>query len=365
MRIREITEFLESIAPLSYQESYDNAGLIVGSPDQEVDKVLISLDAIESVVDEAISKKCQLIIAHHPIVFRGLKKINGKNYVERTVIKALKNDIAIYAIHTNLDNVHTGVNRKIGQKLGLKDLKILSPKRELLSKLVTYCPRENVDQVLKALHEAGAGAIGDYSHCSFTTVGHGQFKPLENADPHLGKPDQLEAVEEMKIEVQLTEDIEREVLAALFKSHPYEEVAYFLTKVANENQTVGSGMVGTLTEPLEGDDFLDYVKEKMALHTIRYTKLPGRKIKKVALCGGAGSFLLGAARSAGADAFITADFKYHEFFDAEDRLTILDIGHYESEVFTKDLLSELLTGKFTNIAPVLSEVDTNPVRYFN
>lgn len=364
MVIREITQYLETIAPLSYQESYDNSGLIVGDPNGEVKNVLITLDAIESVVEEAIERKCELIVAHHPIVFRGLKKLNGSNYVERTVIKAIKNDIAIYAIHTNLDNVHLGVNRKIGEKLGLMDLKVLSGKRGTLSSLVTFCPDESVDDVLEALHSVGAGSVGGYSHCSFTTSGEGKFKPREGSSPYVGEINKLEKVNEKRIEVHLPMHLQSEVLKALFESHPYEEVAYHLYQLENKNQTVGSGMIGNLSEEMSSRDFLDYVKTKMGLTIIRHTKEINRNIKKVAFCGGAGSFLLGAAKRAGADAFITGDYKYHEFFDAEDKLMILDIGHYESEVFTKDLLLEFLTEKFANIAPVLSTVDTNPVRYF-
>lgn len=364
MTIREITAYLETIAPLAYQEDYDNSGLIVGDPNRKVNKVLITLDTIEAVVDEAIDKKCELIIAHHPIVFRGLKKLNGKNYVERTVIKAIKNDIAIYAIHTNLDNVHTGVNRKIAEKLELQDTSILTPKKNTLSKLVAFCPKESTASVLDALHQAGAGAIGDYSHCGFKVSGECSFMPMKGANPYIGEENKLERVEEDRIEVQLGVHQEKAVLKALFSSHPYEEVAYYLNRVENENQTVGSGMVGNLKVPLAASDFLQYVKEKMELTSIRHTELISKQIKKVAVCGGAGSFLLGKAKQAQADAFITADFKYHEFFDAENRLMILDIGHYESEVFTKELLLEFLTEKFTNIAPVLSSVDTNPVRYF-
>ena len=364
MVIREITQYLEAIAPVSYQESYDNSGLIVGDPNKEVKNILITLDAIEPVVDEAIEKNCELIIAHHPIVFRGLKKLNGSNYVERTVIKAIKNDIAIYSIHTNLDNVHLGVNKKIGEKLGLVNLKILSPKKEALSKLVTFCPSKNAPGILEALHNAGAGSIGDYSHCSFTTQGEGSFKPLDGSKPHIGETGKLEKVNEDRIEVLLPRHRESEVLNALFSAHPYEEVAYYLHRLENENQAVGSGMIGDMQQEMPADDFLKYVKAKMELLCIRHTKEISRNIKKVAFCGGAGSFLLGAAKRARADAFITADYKYHEFFDAEERLMILDIGHYESEVFTKDLLLGFLTGKFANIAPVLSAVDTNPVRYF-
>ncbi len=364
MVIREITQYLETIAPLNYQENYDNSGLIIGDPNGQVQNVLIALDAVESVVDEAIEKKCELIVAHHPVIFRELKKLNGSSYIERTVIKAIKNDIAIYAIHTNLDNVDLGVNRKIGEKLGLKDLTVLSAKKGILYSLVTFCPEESVEEVLEALHKAGAGFIGDYSHCSFTTSGEGRFNPRDGSSPFVGETDKLEKVNERRIEVHLPTQLKTKVLEVLFKAHPYEEVAYHLHQLENENQTVGSGMIGSLREELSSREFLHYVKTKMFLTGIRHTKEINRNIKKVAFCGGAGSFLLRAAKRAGADAFITADYKYHEFFDAEDNLLILDIGHYESEVFTKDLLIEFLREKFTNIAPVLSTVDTNPVRYF-
>ncbi|MEQ9423054.1 MAG: Nif3-like dinuclear metal center hexameric protein [Cyclobacteriaceae bacterium] len=365
MKIKDITSFLESIAPSAYQESYDNSGLITGNPDLEVSKVLITLDCIEDVVDEAIAEGCNLIIAHHPIVFKGLKKLNGKNYVERTVIKAIKNDIAIYAIHTNLDNVHVGVNKKICDRLGLIRTKILAPKSDVISKLVAFCPKENTQSVLEAIHKTGAGSIGNYSHCSFVVNGQGSFKPTDQANPHIGKADELEHVDEDRIEVQLPTHMENQVLSALFKSHPYEQVAYYIHRVNNHNQTVGSGMIGELENAMKPEDFLEYVKTKMDLKVIRHTAAISRKIRKIAVCGGSGSFLLSHAKRAKADAFITADFKYHEFFDAEKNLMILDIGHFESEVFTKELLSGFLTENFANIAPVLSRVDTNPVKYFN
>lgn len=364
MRISEITDYLESIAPLEYQEDYDNSGLLIGDPDHEVTKVIITLDCIEEVIEEAIASNCQLIIAHHPIVFRGLKKITGRNYVEKTILKAIKNDIAIYAIHTNLDNVSNGVNSKIADKLGLLNRSLLQPKSGILSKLVTFCPKENTESILKALHKAGAGDIGNYSHCSFTNSGQGAFKPGEESNPSIGNKGIVEKVNEDRIEVVLNSKDEGRILKALFEIHPYEEVAYYIHRVMNENQTVGAGMIGELERGLEPNEFLAYVKEKMSLECIRHTQLINRKIKKVAICGGAGSFLLSAAKRAKADVFITADFRYHEFFEAEGQLMILDIGHFESEVFTKDLLLEFLKQKFTNIALVLSEVDTNPVKYF-
>jgi len=362
--IREFTNQLETIAPLAYQESYDNAGLIVGDPATDVTGVLVSLDVTEPVVDEAIARGCNLIVAHHPIVFRGLKKLNGKNYVERTVIRAIKNDVAIYAIHTNLDNVAGGVNSKIAGKLGLQNVRILSPKAQVLSKLVVFVPPDNLPAVLTAIHNAGAGQIDTYDHCSFRVGGTGTFRPLTGANPVVGSVGQDETVQEQRLEVLLPTHRERAVVAAMTAAHDYEIPAYDLYALNNENQTVGSGAVGNLPEPLAGTAWLNYLKSRMNLAVIRYTALPDRPIQRVAVCGGSGSFLLPDAIRAGADAFVTADFKYHEFFDAENRLTICDIGHYESEVCTKELIGKILADKFLNFAVILSETDTNPVRYF-
>lgn len=363
-KIKDITDLLESIAPRAYQEDYDNAGLIVGDASQEVTGILCTLDCIESVVDEAISKNCNLIVAHHPIVFRGLKQINGKNYVERTIIKAIKNDIAIYATHTNLDSVDNGVNKKIAEKLQLINTVILAPKSSTLTKLEFFVPKEDTNQVLDALHKAGAGNIGNYSNCSFRVEGTGTFKPNAQANPTIGKQNEQEYVEEHKVEVIFPSHLEGSILSSLKKAHPYEEVAYYLQSLRNKNQQVGSGMIGELETSLSQTDFLKHLKKTMSLNTIKFTPFTKRPIKKVAVCGGAGSFLLPMAKAAGADAFVTSDFKYHEFFDAEEKLMIADIGHYESEVFTKELLGAFISEKFANIATYLSEVDTNPVQYF-
>ena len=363
-KVKDIVRHLESIAPPAYQESYDNASLITGNPGMEVTGVLCTLDCIESVVEEAIERDCNLIVAHHPIVFKGLKQLNGKNYVERTVIKALKNDIAIYAIHTNLDNVAVGVNKMIADRLGLTKLQILSPKKQTLQKLVTFIPVEATEAVMGEVHKAGAGNIGNYSDCSFRVTGTGTFKPNDVANPTIGQPGELEEVNEHRVEVIYPAHLEARILQALKQAHPYEEVAYYIQALENKNQEVGSGMIGQLPIEMTNNEFLFYLKEKMDLNTIRYTEKSGEKVKKVAVCGGAGSFLLGKAKGKGADAFVTADFKYHEFFDAEGEIMIADIGHYESEVHTKALLHSFLTEKFPNIATYLSEVDTNPVKYF-
>ena len=364
MKIKEITSYLESIAPLSYQESYDNSGLIVGNPNDEVNKALISLDCTEEIVDEAIAKGCDIIISHHPIVFKGLKRFNNANYVERTVIKAIKNNIALYAIHTNLDNVLGGVSSKIAQKLELVNHAILNPKSGLLKKLVVYVPRSNVEEVRQALFDAGAGSIGDYDQCSYNTAGYGTFRPLEGANPTIGEVSSQERVEETKIEVIYPVNIERKVIVSMLAAHPYEEVAYHTITLDNKLQYVGSGVIGNLEEPLDPQEFLVNLKEKLNLNVIRHTKFLDKKISRVAVCGGAGGFLLNEAKRSGADIFITADYKYHEFFDAEDDIIIADIGHYESEQFTQELLLEIIRKKFVNFAVLLTGIDTNPIKYF-
>lgn len=365
MKIKDITSYLEQIAPLNYQESYDNSGLIVGNPEQEIDKALISLDCTEAVVDDAIAKGCGLIISHHPIVFSGLKKLTGRNYVERTVIKAIKNNIALYAIHTNLDNIQGGVSSMMADRLGLQNQAVLRPKAGLLKKLVVYVPRADVDAVREAIFEAGAGQIGDYDQCSYNTAGYGTFRPLEGANPSIGEVGSQERVEETKIEVIFPVQLERQILVAMLASHPYEEVAYHIISLENTHSYVGSGAIGNLENPMSERDFLAYLKDKFNLQVIRHTATLGKDISRVALCGGAGGFLLNDAIRSGADIFITADYKYHEFFDAEGKIVIADIGHFESEQFTQELLLDIIRKKFANFAVLLTEIDTNPIKYYS
>lgn len=362
--INEVIQQLELLAPSAYQEGYDNAGLITGNRNAEVTGAILALDSTEAVVEEAITKGCNLIIAHHPIVFKGLKKFSGDSYVERTIVKAIKNDISIYAIHTNLDHVRQGVNAMIAAKLRLTNLKILDPKKQLLMKLVFYVPIDATEPVLNALFEAGAGQIGEYSSCSYRISGIGTFTPGEQASPAIGEKGKPEEVAENRVEIMFPAYLERKLLATLRKNHPYEEVAYYLHSIENENQEVGAGAIGELAEPLSLEDFLPYLRSKMNIPVIKHTAPVSKKISKIAVCGGAGSFLLPKALAAGADVFITADYKYHEFFDADDRIMICDIGHYESEVFTKDLLYKYLSEKFDNFALYLTDVNTNPVQYF-
>jgi len=364
VKIKEVSAYLESIAPKALQESYDNSGLLVGNKDRTITGVLISLDCTEEVVSEAKRKKCNLIISHHPIIFKGLKSLTGKNYVERAVIKAIKNDIAIYAIHTNLDNVSNGVNEKICRKLGLVAPRILRPKTDNLAKLETFVPPKWSARVLNALHKAGAGNIGDYSECSFVLSGKGSFLPNERANPKIGKKGKRETVEEERLEVIFPKQLKQDILHALKKSHPYEEAAYYLHDLQNFNHHTGSGMIGNLPKPMSSRKFLALLKEKFRLKMLKHTPLVFPKISRVAVCGGSGSFLISNALSEKADIFITADIKYHEFFDAEGRIILADIGHYESEVLTKDLLYEILRKKFSTFAVNLSKTNTNPVRYY-
>lgn len=363
IKIKDVTRYLEEWAPLSYQESYDNAGLLTGDFSRDVNGVLVTLDCTEEVVEEAVQSGCNLIVAHHPILFKGIKKLTGSNYVERTIIKAIQRDVAIYAIHTNLDNVHTGVNRKICEKIGLKNLRVLAPKNDTLNKLVTFIPKDNAHQVTEALYNAGAGQIGAYKNCSFQVEGIGTFMPTENTNPHLGARNQQTYVEEVRVEMIFAGHQRKRILDALRKTHPYEEVAYYVFPLLNENQEVGSGMVGDLDSAVEPLEFLRSLKDGMDLNIIRYTALLPKKIQKIAVCGGSGSFLLPKAIQAGADFFITSDVKYHEFFDADGRITIADIGHYESEVFTKELIMDVLMKKFHTFAIIFSKTRTNPISY--
>lgn len=364
MQIRDITNYLENIAPLSLQESYDNSGLIIGNPTQNVKKVLITLDTTEEVVDEAISEGANLIISHHPIIFSGLKKLNGKNYIERTVIKAIKNDIAIYAIHTNLDNIIEGVNNKICDKFDLINRKILEFKQNILLKLVTFIPIEYKEKVSQALFEAGAGHIGNYDSCSYNIEGQGSFRALENTNPFVGEKGKIHYEKEIRFETIFPKYLTNKIIKALLISHPYEEVAYDIYSLNNDTINVGSGMIGELSEEMSEKDFFDKLKSNFNLENIRHTKFLNKPIKKIAVCGGSGSFLLNKAIQAKADIFITADIKYHQFFDAENQIIIADIGHYESEIFTKELIFDILTKKFSKFAIQFSKVNTNPIKYF-
>jgi dinuclear metal center YbgI/SA1388 family protein len=363
MKVKEITSIIEEFAPLSYQESYDNSGLIVGAPTDEVKGVLICLDCVESILDEAIATNCNMIIAHHPIVFNGLKKLNGKNYIERIVIRAIKNDIIIYAAHTNLDNVQNGVSFKIAEKIGVINCQVLQPKKSLLSKIITYCPFDNVDEIRQAMFDAGAGNIGNYDECSYNVEGVGTFRGKNGTTPYLGKTGEFHKEKEIRVETIVQSYNVNSVIEALISAHPYEEVAYDIYELENKLQTVGSGVIGELVIEEDEKDFLNRLKNDLNTVCIRHTDFRDKKVKRIAICGGSGSFLLDEAIAHGADVFITGDFKYHQFFDADNKIIIADVGHYESEQYTNELIYEILNEKIPNFAVRLTENNTNPVNY--
>lgn len=363
-KIKEIIQVIENFAPPALQESYDNSGQLTGDKNLVCSGVLLTLDCTEDVIKEAIANNCNLIIAHHPIIFGGLKSLTGKNYIERTVIEAIKNDIVIYSCHTNLDNVKNGVNYHIAHLLGLENIKILVPKKSQLLKLETYVPKSDTQNVLLALKKAGAGSLGEYYGCSFTSSGTGRFTGTENSNPSVGSPLKEETLEEEKIEVILSAHQKNKVIHALKQAHPYEEVAYTVQQLENTNPEIGSGIVGELKDSLKLHDFFDLLKTKLDAKVVKHTSPVTEEVKRIAVCGGSGSFLLPHAKNANADVFVTSDFKYHEFFDAEKEIVIADIGHYETESNTKALFYDILKEKFANIAMRLSDTNTNPVKYY-
>ena len=363
MKIKEIITVLEEMAPLAYAEDFDNVGLLLGNQEAEATGVLVCHDALESVIEEAIAKKCNLVVCFHPILFSGIKKITGKNYVERSVLKAIKNDIAIYAVHTALDNHKNGVNKIFCDALCLINTKILVPKPNFIQKLVTYTIPENVEQVRNALFDAGAGKIGNYDDCSFTSQGIGTYMGNENSNPEIGERFEFVEAQEIKIEVTFEKHLQSKILKALLKNHVYEEVAYEIYEMQNLHQNIGLGMVGELEKPLSETEFLSFVKTKMQCGGIRHSSLLGKSIKKVAVLGGSGSFAIKNAIQAGADVFLTADLKYHNFYESENQIVLADIGHFESERYTKNYIVDYLKEKITNFAFVLSEENTNPVKY--
>ncbi|WP_203295941.1 Nif3-like dinuclear metal center hexameric protein [Luteirhabdus pelagi] len=364
MTVQDVTNALETLSPLVYTEDFDNTGLLVGDRNQKVSGVLVTLDTLEAVVDEAIENNCNLIVSFHPIIFSGLKKITGRTYVERVVQKAIKHDISIFAIHTALDNHWNGVNAMMCKKLGVKKTSVLVPQKGTIKKLITFVPKKHAETVREALFAAGAGSIGNYDHCSFNVEGEGSFQGNEDSNPTVGEKGNTHFEPEIQIGVTFPKHTQSKVLKALFTSHPYEEVAYEITTLENANQHIGMGMIGEFESPMAEGDFLALLKNTFGTGCIRHSQRLQKNIKKIAVLGGSGSFAIDGAKAAGADAFISADFKYHDFFKAENRILICDIGHYESEQFTKQLLHSFLTKKFTNFATVLSKTNTNPISYF-
>jgi len=363
MIVEDVINHLNNLAPLAYAEDFDNVGLLVGNKKQDVSGILVTLDTLESVVDEAIEKHCNLIVSFHPIIFKGLKKLTGKSYVERVVIKAIQHNIAIFAIHTALDNAFQGVNAIICDRLQLTEKQILIPQKAIIKKLTTYVPEASAEMLRQALFKAGAGHIGNYDHCSFNTKGIGTFKGNDHAKPVVGERHILQEEKEVQLNITFQKHLESQILSALFKTHPYEEVAYEITTLDNTNQHIGMGMVGLLPEVMSEADAIEHIKTRMNASVVRHSKLLNKPVKKIAVLGGSGSFAIPNAKACGADLFMTADLKYHDFFSAENQIVIADIGHYESEQYIKTFLVDYLSEKIPNFAVMLSNINTNPIKY--
>ncbi|HUI33689.1 MAG: Nif3-like dinuclear metal center hexameric protein [Dysgonamonadaceae bacterium] len=363
MRIKDILQIIETLAPLPLQEDYDNSGIQVGDTNKEATGALFCIDVTEDVIDEAISLKCNLIISHHPIAFKPFKSLTGRNYVERCMIKAIKNDIALYAAHTNLDNAKDGVNFKLASMLGLENVKILTPKKNALLKFVTTVPHSHEEIVRNAMFNAGAGHIGNYDSCSYNLDGEGTFKAKAGANPHVGEIDELHFESEVRIETVVPIIRKDEVMRALIAVHPYEEPVFDLYPITNDWNQNGSGITGVLPEGMSENDFLYMLKDVFKLHHVSYSRLRGKEIREVAVCGGSGSFLIGDAINYGADVLVTGEAKYNDFYDVEDKLLLASIGHYESEICTKELFYDVISKKYPNFAMHLSAFDSNPVNY--
>lgn len=366
MKLEEIINYLEELIPLSFQESYDNSGLLIGDKNMEITSALTCLDCTEDVLDEAINNNCNLILSHHPIIFNSIKKLTNSNFSEKLIYKAVKNDIAIYAIHTNLDNIYGGVSFTVAKKLNLLNSKILKPKEKTLTQLITYCPKEALNPIQNELFKIGAGKVSSkYDQCSFSSEGLGGFRPLNNANPVLGEINNRTEIDEKKLELIFPTHLESKIKKTLFEIHPYEEVAYQFIRLVNRNSNIGSGLIGELEKEIDVLSFFNLLKNEIPLHTIKHTKFSKKnKVKRIAFCGGSGAFLLNEAKSQKADIYISSDFKYHDFFEANNEIIIADIGHYETEQFVPNLISDILKKKFPKLAVILTQINTNPISYY-
>src|ERR1035437_51728 len=364
MKLKDLCSYLDSAVPLSFQEGYDNSGLQVGLSEREITSAMITLDITEEVIDEAITHGCDVLVSHHPLIFNGIKSLTGKSFTERILFNAVKNDIAVYSAHTNLDVLSNGVSRKMAEKIGLEEISVLSPSEKLLLKLVTYIPESHLEAVRNALFEAGAGVIGNYDKCGFATSGTGSFRANEMTKPFRGEKGKIHFEKEIRFETILFSHLKEVVIKALLDAHPYEEVAYDLYSLENKNAEIGLGCIGKLHDPVSENDFLKFVSEVFDAKGVRYSKPKGKPVIKVALCGGSGSSLLNHAIGSGADVFLTADIKYHDFFKTENKILLVDIGYFESEKFSREILKDLIIKKFPKFAVRFSETNTNPINYF-
>jgi dinuclear metal center YbgI/SA1388 family protein len=365
VKVQEIITLIETVAPLSLQEEYDNAGLIIGNANMDVTGALICLDVNEQIIEEAIKLNYNLIISHHPLIFKGLKKINGKNSTENCVILAIRNNLAIYAAHTNLDNVLVnGVNAALADKLHLSKRSVLRPADKKLMKIICFVPEMHAAAVRNALCEAGAGKIGNYDSCSYNSMGYGTFKALEHANPFVGEKNKIHTENEIRMELIFHSYQKANIIRALYNAHPYEEPAFDIISLENTSDSIGSGLMGEFENEMEISDFLNLLKTSLNASLLRFSPGNSKQIRRVALCGGSGSFLIHDAISAKVDAFITGDLKYHDFTETSGKILLVDPGHFETEQFTKDIFYDIIRKKMPKFAVRISEICTNPIKYW-
>lgn len=365
-KIKEVLQAMDAICSESIQESWDNSGLQWGDDSETVKGVIVSLDVTMDVINEAIDCGCNLIIAHHPLIFGPLKQVrkNGTE-VERLAYHCIQNSIAVYAAHTNWDKVAQGVSWVMAKRIGLLNEEILQPEKDGLCNLKVMGTPRDIAEIRKAWFNAGIGNVGEYSNCSFTTDGWGTFEPSESANPSVGEKNKTEFLRENAIEILCTKKDVSKALAIATETSSYETIAHSIIPLKNTNDTLGFGCIGELKEALSLSDFLALCKEKYACKVVRYN--PSEKIKNiktVAVCGGSAIDFLPTAIARKADAYITADVKYHQFMLADDALTLVDVGHYESEIWAMEYLTHLISEKFHNFAIRLTTINTNSVRYF-
>jgi dinuclear metal center YbgI/SA1388 family protein len=364
MLIKEILTEIERLAPLPLQEGFDNAGVQVGDVNREVTGALLCLDVTEKVVHEAVEKGCNLIISHHPLAFKPFKSLTGNTYIERCLIKSCKYDLVIYSAHTNLDNAVGGVNYRLAEIIGLRKVRILSPQKQALLKIVTFVPEAHAETVRNALFEAGAGHTGNYDSCSFNLPGDGTFRAGENCHPYCGEAGKLHHEKEIRIETILPAFRKSNVLRALLSVHPYEEPAFDIYPLENVRHTAGSGIVGELPESEDAHEFLARIKKLFQADCVKHSGgWTGQFVRKIAVCGGSGAFLIPEAMAAGAEVFVTGEAKYNDFYDVENKLLLAVIGHYETEICTKDIFFDVISKKSATFAVHISNTDSNPVKY--
>lgn len=363
MKILDVIKYLDQLIPAGYQESYDNCGLQVGDTSAEITGALISLDLTEAVVDEAVETRSNLIVTHHPFIFGGLKHIDADSPAGRIIYKLIRNGIAVYSAHTSLDKLSNGVSAQLAKRLGLCNLRILAPDSDSLKQLVVYCPKEQSQQLKDALYAAGAGNIGNYRHCSYSVNGTGTFEPLQGANPFVGTVGSETYTSEERIEMVYPKAFENKIVSALKANHPYETPAYSLIPLSNANPDVGLGIVGELPEDVEIETFIETVKQTVGIPVVRHSELCRKKVRTVALCGGAGAEFIGTAVAQNADIYLTSDIKYHDFQKATGHIVLADIGHYESEQFAKEFFYDKLSEKFRIFAIRIAKTETNFVGY--